>query len=92
MTLIGTGALGAASATTGIAFGLAYFGAVRRTAALLAAHGSWPLAAGLTLCRILAAALLFALAARQGAVALLAAFAGFLLARMIALRSATRSG
>ncbi len=82
----------AAIALAGFVFGLLYFSAVQRTANLIAAGRGWLAPIALTLGRIGAAVLLLALAARLGAAHLLAAFAGFLFARVAALRAARRPG
>ena len=76
----------------GFVFGLAYFAAVQRTALLFAAGRGWLAPVALTVGRIGAAVLFLALAARLGAAPLLAGFAGFLLARAVALRVARRPG
>ena len=76
----------------GFVFGLAYFAAVQRTALLFAAGRGWLAPVALTVGRIGAAVLFLALAARLGAAPLLAGFAGFLLARAVALRAARRPG
>ncbi len=81
----------AGMAFAGLVFGLLYFLALRRTAILFASGRGWFAPVALTLGRIGAAALFLALAARLGATVLLAAFAGFLLARAVALRAAGRS-
>jgi hypothetical protein len=80
-----------AMACAGLAFGLLYFAALRRSVTLLAARRGWfgPLA--LTLGRIGAAAIFLGIAAKLGAGPLLAAFAGFLLARVLALREKGRA-
>ncbi len=77
---------------SGFIFGLAYFAAVQWTAVLFAAGCGWLAPLALTLGRAGAAAAFLALAARLGAASLLAAFAGFLLARALALRLARRPG
>jgi N-ATPase, AtpR subunit len=82
----------AAIGLAGFVFGIAYFGAVQRTATLFAAGSGWLAPAALTIARIAAAATLLAYAAKLGAAPLLAAFAGFLLARAVALRAARRPG
>lgn len=80
----------AAFAAIGAAFGLAYFAALRVNARLyLAGTGLGPPFA-LHVARLAAAALLFWVSARQGAAPLLAALAGFLVARLIAVRPARR--
>lgn len=81
----------AAMAAAGLAFGLAYFAALRRTVLLLGSGGRLGPAA-LSLGRIAAAVIFLGLAARFGAVPLLAAFLGFLLARALALRALRRPG
>ncbi|MGO9483568.1 MAG: ATP synthase subunit I [Rhodomicrobium sp.] len=82
----------AAIGLAGFVVGLLYFAAVQRTANLIAAGRGWLAPIALTLGRIGAAVLLSALAARLGAAPLLAAFAGFLFARVAALRAARRPG
>lgn len=74
----------------GIAIGLAYFRALRWT---IQRGGAHPLVihAVASLARLVAAALFFGVAARLGAVPLLAAFAGFLLARALAMRAVRRA-
>jgi hypothetical protein len=79
----------AASGLAGTMLGLGYFAALHRTATLVAG-GFWLRPAGLTIARLAAAAAGLGVAARIGAPALLAAFAGFLLARAIALRLVRR--
>ncbi len=76
----------------GFVVGLLYFATVQRTAVLFAAGRGWLAPVALTVGRIGAAATFLALAARLGAAPLLAAFAGFLLARAVALRVARRPG
>ena len=80
------------AAFLGLNFGLVYFQALLRTAELLAGDRGWLVPAGLTLARVVGAILVLAFMARLGAIALLAAFLGFLLARMIALHSAGSAG
>jgi len=82
----------AAMAVAGLALGLAYFAALRRTAMLLGAGGSRLRPLLLTLARIVAAALAFFVAARLGAAPLLAAFLGFLTARELTLSWVRRNG
>jgi hypothetical protein len=81
-----------AAGLAGFILGLAYFAAVQRTALLFVAGRGWLAPVALTLARIAAAVLFLALAARLGAAPLLAGFAGFLLARAVALRVARRPG
>jgi N-ATPase, AtpR subunit len=77
-------------AVLGIALGTAYFASLRRGLRIPAAghaglqYLSWAAA------RIAAAGLFFAFAVRWGLPAILAAFAGFLLARQVAVRAARR--
>lgn len=78
--------LAAAVGLGGILFGLAYFAACRRSAGLFLRPGGRAAALALTLGRMACAVLLLWLAARQGALPLLAALAGFLVARGIAIR------
>ncbi len=73
----------------GLVGGLAYFAVLRRTAELIAAGRGWlGSAAALTGGRIAGMVLLLAIVARLGAAPLLALWAGFLMARAIALRQA----
>ena len=74
----------------GFGLGMAYFASLRYGVHLAVARHAWSPYALLALARIAAAALFFALAARSGLPTLLAAFAGFLTARQIAVRSARR--
>jgi len=84
--------LAVAMGIAGFIFGLFYFAAVQRTAALLAARKNWLGPLALTLGRMGAAAIFLTLAAKLGAASLLSAFLGFLLARAVALRNAARTG
>jgi F1F0 ATPase subunit 2 len=72
----------------GSVFGFAYFAALRRTVDRYATAGGWTIAAALTLTRIVVAAGFFAVAAGFGAISLLAALLGFLIARDLAVRAA----
>jgi hypothetical protein len=91
MTSVGASvALATAWAVAGLALGAGYFAGVRRTAELLSAGGDRVMPAALTLARFIATALCFAAAARYGALSLLSAFLGFLVARRVALRGAAR--
>jgi hypothetical protein len=85
-TLVST-ALALAMAFAGFAFGLVYFAVMRRTAALFVAGAGWLGPSALTLSRIGAATIFFTFAVKLGATSLLAAFAGFLVARATALRA-----
>jgi hypothetical protein len=80
------------TALSGFGFGLLYFAALERTVSLFAAGCGWLSPLAFTLGRIAAAGIFLGLAAKFGAVSLLAAFAGFLLARAVALRAARRVG
>ncbi|MGO9673003.1 MAG: ATP synthase subunit I [Methylocella sp.] len=75
----------------GFAFGLAYFAALRRTVSLYVARRRWFAALALTLGRTGAAIIIFVLAAKLGVAALLATFAGFLVARIVTLRVQRRA-
>jgi len=77
------------AAISGLGFGTAFFAMMRRTAGLFAAGSRWT-GFGLTVARIGAAIVGFGVAARFGALPLLAAFAGFLIARTLALRAARK--
>jgi len=76
----------------GFAVGVVYFESLRRTVVRCTARTGWLEPAALTAGRIAVAVAVFAIAARVGAVALLLCFAGFLLARHIALRRSRRAG
>jgi hypothetical protein len=89
-TLIADSSLAMTMTVIGVAFGLAYFAALRRTVSLFATRSGWLLPIALTLGRIGLAVLLLGLAAKLGAVALLATFVGFLIARTLALRAGRR--
>jgi len=83
-------ALGLVAGVIGFALGLAYFAAMRRTVALFAGGRGWLGPLALTLARVGAAVLFLAAVAAWGALPLLAAFAGFLVARAQALRAARK--
>jgi hypothetical protein len=88
-------ALGFAAATallSGLAFGYAYFAVLRRTVDLYAAGHGLLVPALLTVGRLATAILFLATAARIGALPLLLAFLGFLVARTFALLTAQRAG
>ncbi|HXP73167.1 MAG TPA: ATP synthase subunit I [Stellaceae bacterium] len=84
-------ALAASMAVVGAIVGFVYFACLRRTVALFAGGGGWAGPAALTLVRVGAAVVVLGFAARLGAVALLAAFLGLLVARTIAMRRAQRA-
>ena len=79
--------LAAAMAAGGFVLGLGYFAVLRRTADLYGAGRSRLEPAMLTLGRIAAIVVFLVLAARLGALPLLAAFLGFLVARAAVLRT-----
>jgi N-ATPase, AtpR subunit len=81
----------AAFAVGGLAFGVVYFAALRRTADLYAVGQRRLVPAALTLGRLAAAILFLGFAARTGALPLLAGFLGFLVARGLALRTVQRT-
>lgn len=74
----------------GFGVGMAYFASLRREVHLSVARGAWLRLAWSALVRVPLAALFFALAVRWGLPTLLGAFAGFLLARHVALHAARR--
>lgn len=76
----------------GFAVGLAYFAALKWTVRLYGSPDGSFAAAALTIGRLVGVAILLVLAAKLGAVALLAAFLGFLVARSVALHRARRAG
>lgn len=80
----------AALAVAGLAFGVAYFAALRHSVGRYADGGGRFLVAVLALGRIAAAAAFFGFAAQLGALPALSALLGFLLARLLALRTAVR--
>lgn len=88
MTATGShAALAAGWMLGGLVFGLAYFAALHRTVDIFGGGQGHLLPTALTLCRLAAAILFLGLAARFGALPLLTAFLGFLLARALALRA-----
>ena len=87
-----TPALTLAAALAGLAGGLVYFAALRRTVRLLASGKSWLGALALSLGRFGSAAIVLLFLARLGAAPLLAALLGFLAARAVALRAVRRAG
>jgi hypothetical protein len=78
------------AAPAGLALGIVHFALLRRSVDLYTGSRRGLAAAALTLGRIVGTLLFFALAARLGALTLLAAFLGFLSARAFALRAAQR--
>jgi hypothetical protein len=80
----------AALVPAGLAFGAAYFAALRHSVKLYSDGSGRLLISVLALGRIAAAAAFFGFAARLGALPALSALLGFLLARMLALRAAAR--
>ncbi|MGC1860991.1 MAG: ATP synthase subunit I [Methylocystis sp.] len=89
-TFASNAGFGLAMAFAGFILGLAYFAALRRTVADLAAGNGRLFLSWLALARYGGVAIFLAFAARLGAISLLATFVGFLLARLVAL-SALRS-
>jgi N-ATPase, AtpR subunit len=79
-------------AVAGFVVGLLYFAALERTVALYVSGRGWVGPLAFTLGRIAAAAVFLAFAAKLGVISLLSAFAGFLLARALALRAARGTG
>ena len=92
LTLASTFALASAMAVAGLVFGLGYFASLRRTVDLYGSGHARLGPAALTLGRIAGAMIFLILAARLGALPLLTAFLGFLLARGLALRALRRRG
>ncbi len=84
-----TFALGAAAAIAGLMLGFGYFALLRRSVGQFNG-GSWMRVALTSFARVACAVLAFALLARLGVVPLLCAAAGFLLARVIAVRRIQR--
>jgi len=82
--------LAASWAAAGLLAGTAYFATLRRTVDLLSADGGRLTWAALTLGRLVGITLFLAAAARFGALPLLSAFLGFLVARGFALRRLRR--
>ena len=74
----------------GLMLGVAYFATLRRTADLFAIGQGRSMPVALTLARLVGATLFLATAARFGALPLLSAFLGFLVARGLALRGSRR--
>ena len=85
-------AIAVTTAFSGFAFGVFYFAALERSVTLFASDRRWLGPLALTLARMAAAVLFLGLAAKLGALSLLAALLGFLLARAVSLRAARRTG
>jgi hypothetical protein len=79
-------------AFSGFAFGVFYFVALERSITLFASNRGWLGPLAYTLGRMAAAVFFLGLAAKLGALYLLATFLGFLLARAVSLRVARRTG
>jgi len=77
-------------AVAGLALGVVYFASMRRGVQLSIARQAWLSYLAWAFVRIAATALCFTFAVHWGLSALLAAFAGFLVARTLALRGARR--
>jgi F1F0 ATPase subunit 2 len=75
----------------GFALGLAHFHGLRRDAHRYLARGMSPRTVALHAARLLASAAVLVLVARSGAIPLIAALAGFLAARFVAVARARRS-
>lgn len=84
--------LASAAGLAGLAFGLAYFRVLRRTADILAAGRGWRAASGLVVARVAAVFAFLGMLTYFGVVPLLAGFSGFLVARSLALRSEGGAG
>lgn len=84
-----TFALGAAAAIAGVLLGLGYFALLKRSVGQLVS-GGWKGLALTSLARITVAVIAFFLLARLGAIPLVCAAAGFLLARLISVRRVQR--
>ena len=84
--------LGAAAALAGVALGFIYFAALRHSVTRFEKQGGWRLVVLFSLLRIGCAIAAFALLARLGAVPLILAAGGFLLARTIAVRRVQKAG
>ncbi len=80
--------IGIAACIGGVALGLAYFSALKRSTDVFAQDDGWRLALLLTVARFAGAAVVFFLIAQAGAVALISSFVGFLIARSLALAGA----
>jgi len=81
------------TALAGFVLGLVYFAALERTVILFVSGRGWLGPLAFTLGRMAAAVIFLGLAAKfGGALSLLAAFMGFLLARSVALRAAGGPG
>jgi F1F0 ATPase subunit 2 len=80
-----------AAAFAGLVVGLVHFAALWWTTELYSAGRGQLAAAALTISRFAGTIVFLGLAARLGALPLLAAFLGFLLARSLALRAARRT-
>lgn len=74
------------AALIGLALGMGYFACLRLTVQACLARTGWRAPVALTCARLIGALMVFAIAARFGAGALLAAFGSFLIARTFALR------
>ena len=79
-------------AVAGLAFGVVYFASLKRSVTLFVGGKGWLGPLAFILGRIGAAAAFLFVAAKLGAMPLLAAFIGFLMARTLALRAVRRTG
>jgi hypothetical protein len=90
--MISRSALMVIMAIAGLVFGSLYFAALKRSVTLFVGGCRWLRPLALTLGRMTAAAAFLFIVAKLGAAPLLAAFAGFLVARAFALREQRRAG
>jgi hypothetical protein len=91
-SLIAHLALTAMIAPAGLLFGLLYFAALKRSVTLFVGRKGWLGPLALTLGRAGAAVGFLLVAAKLGAAPLLSGFAGFLMARALALRAQRMAG
>lgn len=77
---------------SGLVLGAVYFFLLARSAAAIGDAGNWRSAARFLVLRVALAVAVFAMAAMQGAPALLFALTGFLVARAIAISRVRRAG
>ncbi len=84
--------LAAIMALAGLGVGVAYFAALKRGVTLFVTDHGWRAPLTLMLLRLGGVILFLVLAAKLGAVPLLAAFLGLLAARVLAVRAARKAG
>lgn len=90
MTAASEAARAVSMTVVGFGCGQLYFAVLKHTVADITARPGWLRPAALSLVRLGLAALLFTVAAKLGAISLLAAFLGFLAARTWAVHAAKR--